>query len=230
MTWWAIEVHGAGADRERVASWLVRETGQAAEERPDGVVVGFATDQPAAQALADAVPSECESASAEVVRVPDIDWSSEWKRGLGARRIGRLTVTPSWIAHDLDPFTIVIDPETAFGTGEHGSTRAALALLDRWMPAGAQVLDLGSGSGILAVAAVRLGAKAALGIEIDEETLPIAEENAVRNGVADQVRFVTGDAALLAPLAGPADVIVSNILRVVNLTLLDPIRAALVPG
>ncbi|MEO8450387.1 MAG: 50S ribosomal protein L11 methyltransferase [Gemmatimonadota bacterium] len=230
MIWWALEVRGAGADRERVAWWLVRETGQAVEERPDGVVVGFFTDRAAAEALASGVSAECRSALAQVVAVPDVDWSSEWKRGLGPRRVGRLTITPSWISAPADPFTIVIDPETAFGTGEHGSTRAALALLDRLMPAGARVLDLGSGSGILAMAAVRLGARSALGIEIDEDTLVIAEQNAARNGLADRVRFVIGDAAVLAPLAGPADVVLSNILRVVNLTLLEPIRAALAPG
>ena len=89
---------------------------------------------------------------------------------------------------------------------------------------------MGSGSGILAIAAIKLGARTALGIEVDAEAVPAAEDNAVKNGVADRVRFLIGDAGVLAPLAGPADLIVSNILRLVNETLLAPILAALGPG
>jgi ribosomal protein L11 methyltransferase len=92
------------------------------------------------------------------------------------------------------------------------------------------VIDLGSGSGTLAIAAAKLGAARATGLEIDEEAEPIALANAERNGVSDRVRFVTGEAAGLAPLLGPADLVVSNILRSVNLSLLPAIIRALRPG
>ncbi|MEZ4457388.1 MAG: 50S ribosomal protein L11 methyltransferase [Gemmatimonadales bacterium] len=123
--------------------------------------------------------------------------------------------------------TVVIDPEMAFGSGEHGSTRGALTLLHRYLQAGRTVLDLGSGSGILTIAAVKLGARSALGIEVDDEAVPIADANAALNLVADRVRFVVGDAGVIAPLAGPADVVVSNILRTANESLLPAITAAL---
>ena len=150
----------------------------------------------------------------------------------GPRRIGRLTVVPSWIAGAgaPDPYTVVLDPETAFGSGEHGSTRAALTLLERHIRPGDTVLDLGSGSGILSIAAVKLGAARAVGIENDPEANPVARRNADRNGVGTLVEFLDGDAADLAPLLGPADLLLSNILRTVNTRLLPTIVAALRPG
>jgi ribosomal protein L11 methyltransferase len=125
---------------------------------------------------------------------------------------------------------VVLDPETAFGSGEHGSTRAALSLLERHLRPGDQVLDLGSGSGILAIAAAKLGAASAVGIENDAEANPVARRNAERNDVTGVVTFVDGDAGDLAPLLGPADVLLSNILRLVNASLLPAIVAALRPG
>ena len=153
-----------------------------------------------------------------------------WREGLGPRTIGRLTVTPSWaVPGDAGPATVVIDPATAFGTGEHGSTRIALIFLERYLRPGSRVLDLGSGSGILAIAAVKLGASRATGIEVDPEVEAIAAANVARNGVQARVTCLTGDAAALAPLLAPADVILSNILRNVNETLLPAIRSALAP-
>jgi len=124
----------------------------------------------------------------------------------------------------------VLDPESAFGSGEHGSTRAALTLLERHLRRGDRVLDLGSGSGILAIAAVKLGAARAVGIENDPEASPVARRNADRNGVGDAVEFLDGDAGDLAPLLGPADLLLSNILRTVNTALLPAIVSALRPG
>ena len=161
-----------------------------------------------------------------------VDWSIRWRDGLAARQFGRLVVTPSWIpvARGPDEPTVVLDPEMGFGTGEHGSTRGALTLLERHLAPGDRVLDLGSGSGILAIAAAKLGAASAIGIEMDDESNPIARQNAERNAVAGVVHFLDGDAALLAPLAGPAELILSNILRNVNVTLLPVIHRSLAPN
>jgi ribosomal protein L11 methyltransferase len=92
------------------------------------------------------------------------------------------------------------------------------------------VLDFGSGSGILAIAAAKLGAVSAIGIEVDDESHPIAEANAEKNGVSDRVTFLVGDAGDLGILAGPAEVVCSNILRTVNTLLLPAIQRSLVPG
>ena len=228
MSWWTIEVAVAGARPEDVATALVRFTGQAVEERATSVV-GFAVDEAAAaRAAASLHDLFTGHLDIRVAAAADVDWSTRWRDGLGVRELGGLRLGPSWLL-DPSPRHLVIDPETAFGTGEHGSTRGALTLLSRWLTPGALVLDLGSGSGILTVAAVKLGARAALGIEVDAEAVPIAEANAAANSVADRVRFLVGDAGELAPLAGPAAVIVSNILRTVNETLLPAIERALTP-
>jgi ribosomal protein L11 methyltransferase len=125
---------------------------------------------------------------------------------------------------------VVLDPETAFGSGEHGSTRAALTLLERLIRPGDRVLDLGSGSGILSIAALKLGAARAIGVESDPEANEVALRNARRNEVDARVEFLDGDAGDLAPLAGPADLVLSNILRTVNTALLPAVLGSLRRG
>jgi ribosomal protein L11 methyltransferase len=233
MTWWAIDVRTAPEGRQWLSEWLVARTGQAVEERDDGTLVTFAGDEGSAEALMAEIAA-AGNAGVETRRRPldDVDWAVRWREGLGPRRFGRLVVVPSWIpeAAQPGPTTVVLDPETAFGSGEHGSTRAALILLERLVQPGDRVLDVGSGSGILAIAAVKLGAARAVGIENDPEANPVAVRNAARNGVARQVEFIDGDAGALAPLLGPADLLLSNILRTVNTALLRAILQALRPG
>ncbi|HXE58484.1 MAG TPA: 50S ribosomal protein L11 methyltransferase [Gemmatimonadales bacterium] len=233
MTWWAIDVRGEAARRDALAAWLVRTTGLAVEERPDGTLVSFADTEAGAERLIDRLRAE-HGEGLQITRraLEPTDWSTRWREGLGPRRLGRLVVAPSWVAYAPGPeeTVVVLDPETAFGSGEHGSTRVALRLLERLVAPGDRVLDLGSGSGILAIAAVRLGASRAVGIETDAEANDVAARNAERNGVADRARFLAGDAADLAPLLGPADLVLSNILRTVNVALLPAILASLRPG
>ena len=233
MTWWAVAVGVDEGERAAVAAWLVAETGQAVEERDDGTLVSFAEDLAGAEGLI----ARLKAAHGSGVRterrpLDSVDWTTRWRDGLGPRRLGRLTVVPSWIEYQrgAEEAVVVIDPETAFGSGEHGSTRAALRLLERHLRPGQSVLDLGSGSGILTIAAARLGAGRAIGVEVDDEALPVAIRNSAVNGVSDRVGFVAGEAVDLAPLLGPADIVLSNILRIVNVTLLPAIRSALKPG
>ena len=233
MTWILLEVRAPESEREGLAAWLVERSGQAVEEREDGVVVGFVPDPPAYQRLVAGLRDRFGSAVTVVRRdLPEVDWSVRWRDGLGPRPIGRLTIVPSWFeyAPAEGERVVVLDPETAFGSGEHGSTRAALQLLDHYLRPGDFLLDLGSGSGILAIAAVRLGAGRAVGIEIDEEANTVAERNAAANLVTDRASFLTGDAAALALLLAPVDVVTSNILRTVNLTLLPVVHRALRRG
>jgi ribosomal protein L11 methyltransferase len=234
MSWWAVDVRADPARREWLGAWLVARTGQAVEVRDDGTLVTFAASEDGADELIAAIRAELAGPgalhSAERRRLDEVDWSTRWREGLGPRQFGRLTVAPSWMeAGELGPVTVTLDPENAFGSGEHGSTRAALALLEALLRPGDRVLDLGSGSGILAIAAVRLGAARAVGIETDAEANLVAARNAERNGVAPATEFVEGDAGELAPLLGPADLVLSNILRSVNVTLLPAILAALAP-
>jgi ribosomal protein L11 methyltransferase len=232
MSWWAIDIKAPAARRDSMGAWLVARTGQAVEERDDGTLVAFAPDEEVAEALIAELGREVDP-PVETRRHPidSTDWSTRWREGLGARQIEQLTIIPSWLpeASNPDPLTIVLDPETAFGSGEHGSTRAALTLLARLLRQSDRVLDLGSGSGILSIAAIRLGAAKAIGIEIDPEAIRVAARNATRNGVVERIEFLEGDAAALAPLVGPVDLVLSNILRSVNTALLPVITSALRP-
>ena len=234
MTWWAIDVRTRPEGRDELGAWLVARTGQAVEERDDGTLVTFAPDEHAADELIAEIGQAAGGLAPETSRrkVEPVDWSIRWRDGLGSRSFGRLTVAPSWAPAPDDAAApiVVLDPETAFGSGEHGSTRVALSLLERLVQPGDLVLDLGSGSGILAIAAVKLGAVRAIGIENDPEANVVAARNGSRNGVEAAVEFLDGDAGDLAPLLGPADLVLSNILRSANTALLPAIASALDAG
>jgi len=119
------------------------------------------------------------------------DWEKLWRVGLGARRVGaRIIVAPSWdVPEDVTGDVLLrIDPGLAFGTAEHATTRIALTLIERAVRSGERVLDIGAGSAILSIAAIRLGAASALAIESDPYACAAAEENLAQNGVTNAVR------------------------------------------
>ena len=166
---------------------------------------------------------------------PAEDWSREWRRGLGARRVGeRLLVTPSWVVPDSRPGDLVIriDPQMAFGTGEHASTRGVLRLLEPVIKPGAAVLDVGTGSGILAIAAAKLGAASVLAVESDPDALINARENVASNGVAGlvQLRHAAVDTTFLSGRPAAYELILANVLSSVLRPLLPGFGAALRPG
>ena len=98
MTWWAIDVRAAPEERERLGAWLVARTGQAVEERDDGTLVTFAPDDATADRLIAELGRETKAPTeTSRRRIEPVDWSTRWRDGLGPRRFGRLTVTPSWV-------------------------------------------------------------------------------------------------------------------------------------
>jgi ribosomal protein L11 methyltransferase len=162
------------------------------------------------------------------------DWIARWREGLGPRRVTeRLVVKPTWSEWDARPGEVVIDvdPQMAFGTGEHATTRGRLRLLDDALRPNDRVLDVGSGSAILAIAAARLGAREAVAVEYDPDANLNARENVEGNGVSGRVEIVEAmaDAELLASL-GPFDLVLANILSGVIRPLLPSFRAALGAG
>ena len=165
----------------------------------------------------------------------DEDWSREWRKGLGARRVGdHFIVTPTWIdanAGGLD-HVITIDPQMAFGTGEHATTRGMLRLMENVVQPGDVVLDVGAGSAILAIAAAMLGARSADAVESDPDAIENAMENIERNGVTAQVRLSCElvDPAFLRARQDHYDVIVANVLSGVLRPLLEDFKLALRSG
>ena len=116
---------------------------------------------------------------------PDTDWQEQWKKDLRPVTAGRFTIAPSWLSAEVPPgqLPLLIDPGMAFGTGHHATTRLAVTAISAQDLRGLRVLDVGSGSGILALAAALGGASEVLGVDIDPLTLPAAIENAELNGL-----------------------------------------------
>ncbi|MDR6678660.1 50S ribosomal protein L11 methyltransferase [Pseudomonas oryzihabitans] len=147
----------------------------------------------------------------EVERLEDQEWERSWMDNFQPMRFGqRLWIVPSWHkAPEPDAVNLLLDPGLAFGTGTHPTTSLCLQWLDGEPVEGRQVLDFGCGSGILAIAALLLGAERAVGTDIDVQALEASRENANRNGI-DPARFPLYLPADLP--AEPADVVVANIL------------------
>lgn len=181
-----------------------------------------------AAAIEAAVRAADPEATVVTAIIPAVDWAEEWRQGVGAHELGELAIVPPWLAHGRDPArTIVIEPEMAFGTGEHETTRGVVRLLPSVIRAGDRVADLGAGSAVLAIAAAKLGASRVAAIELDHDAIANARENVERNGVADRVTVIQGDAAVLLPLVAPVRVVLANIISSVLLELLPAIADAL---
>jgi ribosomal protein L11 methyltransferase len=151
----------------------------------------------------------------------EADWAEAWKAHYGVLHIGRRTViVPQWQSYTPAPDEIVItlDPGMAFGTGTHPTTRLCLEALERALSPGMRVLDLGTGSGVLAIAAAKQGAASVLALDIDDLAVAAARENVGANGVSDVVRVGAG--SLDAAGAG-YDLVLVNILARVICALLD---------
>lgn len=145
--------------------------------------------------------------------IPVSEWADAWRKWFTPIRVSdRITVTPSdmVVERTEDEIVIRINPGMAFGTGGHETTKLCLRALEREIKPGDRVLDVGTGSAILAIAATRLGAASATGIDIDPETIENACENIGLNGVEDRVEVYTGDIGH-PEVRGPYRVIVSNI-------------------
>ena len=165
---------------------------------------------------------------------PHEDWAESWKRGLAPRRITeRLVVRPSWTEFEPEQgdLVIVLDPGMAFGTAEHGTTRGCLRLLDGVVSPGENLLDVGAGSGILAVAAAMLGASRVVAVEGDSLACEALEENVDNNGVRDRVSWLVewADKKKLATW-GPVDGLIANIESGMLRPLLSGFRTAVAPG
>ncbi|PYM13251.1 MAG: hypothetical protein DMD81_21610 [Candidatus Rokuibacteriota bacterium] len=173
-------------------------------------------------------------APVEAAIAPLIDggWADAWREHFRPREVGRrLVIAPSWdVPTSSGRLVVTIEPGRAFGTGHHGSTAGCLEALEELLAHGVpdRVVDLGTGSGILAIAAARLGVPAIVAVDDDPDAAACAVANAARNGVADRVRVVVGDASAVG--IEPAPLVVANILSAAHLKLATRYRQLVTPG
>ncbi|MDE3192871.1 MAG: 50S ribosomal protein L11 methyltransferase [Chloroflexota bacterium] len=160
-----------------------------------------------------------------VRRIADLDWLESWKSQFTPVRIGPFFVRPSWSTARAEGVEIVLDPGMAFGTGLHPTTRQCLEAVGEIDVAGRSVLDVGTGSGILAIGAMKRGAARVVAVDVDPLAVRAAEENARRNGVA--IHVALGSAA---DVAGTFDVVLANLVADVLVRVAAELRAHLAPG
>lgn len=170
-------------------------------------------------------------AKVSYAEIAEADWSSAWKTYYKPQRVGeRVVISPSWEQYEAQPGDIVVwlDPGMAFGTGSHPTTAMLIQLMERYLAPGSDVVDVGTGSGVLAIVAAKLGAKSVLALDIDTLAVEIAEQNAALNAVSGIVSVRYND--LLMGLEGRYQMITANITADPILALLPDARRLLDPG
>lgn len=156
---------------------------------------------------AEGIPFEYDNSS-----VSDSDWADNWKKFFKTTEVGeRLVIRPTWEEYENTENKTVLsmDPGAAFGTGTHATTRMCLQLLDKYVENGDTMLDIGCGSGILSIAAALLGAKKAIGVDIDSVAVKVATENAKINNVDGITEYIVGD--LAEKVTGKFRIVCANI-------------------
>jgi ribosomal protein L11 methyltransferase len=235
------------------AAWDPVDEGLGAVPRPGGSAVLKAwlpgTDAAAAETAIGSVRRDLGHLQAfglrpigdlEVRPVHEEEWASAWKSHFPVLRVGRrLVIRPTWRRHRAADGDVVLalDPGMAFGTGLHPTTRLCLAGIERWADEalldGARVLDVGCGSGILAIAAARFGARTVYGVDTDPIAVDATLANARRNRVARRVRAGRGSVPLVdgrAAARGPFDLVLANLIASLLTDLAEPLAASVRPG
>lgn len=157
--------------------------------------------------------------------VNDADWADNWKKFFKVTPIGeRLIIRPTWEEYDnTEGKTVLsIDPGAAFGTGTHATTRMCLELVEKYVKDNSGFLDVGSGSGILSIAAALLGANKVVGVDIDPVAVKVANENAEINSVLDKTEFLVGN--LAEKVSGKYEIVCANIVADIIMRLTENVK------
>ena len=185
--------------------------------------------------------SDCGALLLTMENIQDADWETNWKKYYKPLEIGeRLLVVPQWELDNPGVQTstrvpLILDPGLTFGTGSHATTQLCLTALEKEVKAGDRVLDLGCGSGILSIAALRLGASEAIAVDIDEKCLTVAYDNAALNGIGKDVYTVKvgnvlTDEAMRESLGGGYQIVLANIVADVIIGLAPMVRSMMAEG
>ena len=236
---WSLAAEVPAREADKASALLFDAGATGVEEREAGVVPMPGARQPAPGNVLLVAFFEGREAAvgaardlgvpAEVERVEARDWGEEWKKGLAPFAVGRVFLRPSWTnaAPPEGKVEVVLDPGMAFGTGTHPTTALCLGAVDEFLARrpGADVLDVGTGSGLLAIAARKLGAGRVVATDNDPVALRVAGENAGRNAAALEL-----SAAAPAGIDGSFGLVVANILANVLVELAPELSARLEPG
>ena len=159
------------------------------------------------------------------------DWAENWKKSFKPLRLGKhMRIKPGWCDCSVEPGdkVIEIDPGMAFGTGTHETTGMCVEMVEKYVQPGSTAIDVGTGTGILAIAAAHMGAKDVLAIDIDRVAVRVAAENVRINGFEGVIRCVAGD--LLENVDEQADVVIANIIADVIILMAQPVRTHIADG
>jgi len=203
-TWPALDIHPVS---ELLQAALVDYDASAVDERSADDWRVFFTSPSERDRAAAALRIEFPDATIEAIDVPDEDWAARSQASLRAVRVGNIVVAPPWDV-PAGPVVIIIQPSMGFGTGHHATTRLCIDALQRLNIAGRTVLDVGTGSGVLAIAASLLGASRSVGIDDDADAITAAHENLQLNPQAEATLLV---ADLRATDVGSADIVIANL-------------------
>lgn len=163
--------------------------------------------------------------------IDDEDWAENWKSQYKPFRLGKhIVIRPGWEEYEAEPTdrVITIDPGMAFGTGTHETTGMCVSLVEEYVKPGMDVIDVGTGTGILAIAAAHMGAKHVLASDIDPMAVRVAKENIEINGFSDVIEAKEGD--LLEAAESDANVVIANIIADVIIHICAPVRALIREG
>lgn len=194
------------------------------------IIKTYPQNQEDAKAIASAIEKE-QLGICQQMEKDDEDWANNWKAYYKPLELGKkLAIVPSWEKYDniQNRLVIQIDPGMAFGTGTHETTSLCMEALEKYIQRGDIVFDIGCGSGILGISALKLGAKKAVLVDIDDKCIEASHDNALRNEVASLVDIRKGN--LLDTLEEEADLIVSNIIAEIIVDEIAGLKNRLKPG